>query len=264
LPQSTSQPDFNHAAPKGPSQLELQRFFAAVSANEVKGVLSFVMAYPKEAGSTKSNEGLTALMFAAREGMKETAWILIHAKGDLEIGNQNDSTALMFAAHAGKASIVAMLLEAGAEVNHVNKNGHTPLMSAASQGFKNTVEQLLKFNADVTPKDGDGNSALDYAHENGFTEIEDMIRTAVATQTAAREKAAADAKAQAEAQNRPIVTDDNTEAIRDLANRMMKARLTAGVPDHKPDQDNGDKSLEEAHQVLKNIKEKMDKDGPMF
>ena len=266
MPPSTSQPDFKDAAAKGPSQLELQRFFAAVSANDVKGVLPFVMSYPKEACTTKSNEGLTALMFAAREGMKETAWILIHAKGDLELGNENDSTALMFASHAGKATIVAMLLEAGAEVNHVNKHGHTPLMSAAANGYKNTAEQLLKYNADVTPKDEDGNTAFDYAHENGFTEIENMIKTASETQNAAREKAAADAKAQAEAQNRPAITDDGREAMKDLEKRLMKAKLTypGATPSDEtaPPDDKG--AITVARETLKNIAKKMDKDGPMF
>jgi hypothetical protein len=265
LPAASSQPDFkNAAAPNGPSTLEIQRFFAAVSANDVKAVLPFVMTYPKEAGTLKSSEGLTALMFAAREGLKETAWLLIHAKCDLEIGNQNDSTALMFSAHSGKASICAMLLEAGAQVNHVNKNGHTPLMSAASQGFKNTVEQLLKYNADIAPSDEDGHTALDYAHENQFTEIEEMISTAAATPAAARAPEAAAAKAQAEAQNRPVISDDNGATLKDLEKRLIKAKLT--YPGAKEDTggDNGDKSVSEAREVLSNIQKKLDKDGPMF
>lgn len=262
---STNQGNFKDAASKGPSQLELQRFFAAVSANDVKAMLPFVMAYPKDAATTKSNEGLTALMFAAREGLKETAWILIHSGGDLEIGNQNDSTALMFAAHAGKASIAAMLLEAGANVNHVNSHGHTPLMSAASQGFKNTVEQLLKYNADVEHKDEDGNSALDYAHENGFTEIEAMIKTALSTKQAAREEEAAAAKAQAEEQNRPVITDDGGQAMKDLEKRLMKAKLTyPGLDPKDPEASADDKKADEARETLRNISKKLDKDGPMF
>ncbi len=268
MPAQTPQPDFKDAAAKGPSPLEMQRFFAAVSANDVKGVLPFVMTYPKEACSTKSNEGITALMFAAREGMKETAWILIHAKADLEIGNENDSTALMFAAHAGKATIVAMLLEAGANVNHVNHNGHTPLMSASANGYKNTAEQLLKYNADVTPTDSDGNDALAYAHENGFTEIETMIKTAMATQEASRARSAAEAKAQAEAQNRPVVTDDGGLAMKDLEKRMMKAKLTYPGVDAKDPRDAEAADAEDkgaaARETLRNIAKKMDKDGPMF
>jgi hypothetical protein len=268
VPPDSSQPDFKDASAKGPSTLDLQRFQTAVSANDVKGVLSFVMAWPKEASTSKSNEGMTALMFAAREGFKETAWLLIHAKCDLEIGNQNDSTALMFAAHAGKASIVAMLLEAGANVNHINKGGRTPLMSAASQGFKNTVQQLLKFNADITPTDEDGNSAQTYAHENEFFEIEDMIKVAGATQQATREKEAAAAKAKAEAENRPVITDDNGESLRDLEKRMMKAKLTyPGIKtDDGADSDEkrSEQSGNDARQVLKDIQKKMDKDGPMF
>ncbi len=283
MPPDSSQPDFKNAAGKGPSTLEIQRFFAAVSANDVKGVLPFVMTYPKEAGTIKSSENLTPLMFAAREGLKETAWLLIKAGVDLEVGNPNDSTALMFAAHAGKASIAALLLEAGANVNHVNKNGHTPLMSAASQGFKNTVEQLLKYNADTTPVDEDGHNAFDYAHENAFTEIENMISTAQAVQKAAQEKAAAATKQQAAAPvaekpqekppvappkpmavppSRPVV--DDSEALRDLEKRLIKAKLT--YPGAKEDNsgDTGDKSVEEAREVLSNIQKKMDKDGPMF
>jgi predicted transcriptional regulator len=260
-----AQPDFQDAASKGPPQIEIQRFFAAVSANDVRGVLNFVMAYPNEASTMKGSENMTALMFAAREGLKETAWILIHAKGDLEIGNDNDSTALMFAAHAGKATIVAMLLEAGADVNHVNKNGHTPLMSAAANGFKNTAEQLLKFNADVTPKDAKENDAFAYATENGFADIARMIEAAGATQQAVREKAAADAKAAAEAQNKPLITDDGGAAMKDLERRMIKAKLAypASSPD-KPDETKDDTAADEARDALKKISKKMDKDGPLF
>jgi ankyrin repeat protein len=211
---------FNEAA-AGPPQTEIVRFFNAVSNNDARGVLTFTMSWPKEACTMKGSEGITALMFAAREGLKETAWILIHSGGDLEVGNENSSTALMFAAHAGKASVVAMLLEAGADVNHVNKNGHTPLMSAAANGYKNTAEQLLRFNADVTPKDADGNTALDYARENGFTDIQKMIETAAATQAEARAKAAEEAKAAAKA----AIPDDPAEAMRQLGQRMIKAKL---------------------------------------
>lgn len=264
-PHTSPQQDFKDAAAKSASPQEIQRFFAAVSANDVKGVLSFVMAYPEEAATTKSSEGLTPLMFAAREGLKETAWLLIHANGDLEIGNDNDSTALMFAAHSGKASIVAMLLEAGADVNHVNKNGHTPLMSASANGFRNTAEQLLKYNADVSSKDADGNTALDFAHENGFIEIEKMIEAAAAVQADAREKAAAEAKALAAAQNRPVTSDDNAAALKDLEKRLMRAKLAyPGADAASVKDDNADKSADEARQVLKNIQQKMDRDGPMF
>lgn len=258
--------DFKDAAARDQFKLEVARFFSSVSANEVDGVLKFVMNHPTEAATMRSSDGITALMFAAREGYKETAWLLIHAApAELEVGNDNDSTALMFAAHAGKATIVALLLEAGANVNHVNKNGHTPLMSASANGFKNTVEQLLKFNADITPKDAEGNTALDYARENSFADIEKMIATAALTQQAVREKAAAEAKTRAEEENRPIISDDNGTTLKDLEKRMIKAKLAYPVTGKddadKPQDDTG---ADDARKVLKDITKKMDKDGPMF
>jgi uncharacterized protein len=261
MPAQSSTKDFKDAAARDQFKLEVARFFSSVSANEVDGVLKFVMNYPKEAAIMKSSDGLTALMFAAREGYKETAWLLIHAAPkELEVGNDNNSTALMFAAHAGKATIVALLLEAGADVNHVNKNGHTPLMSASANGFRNTVEQLLKFNADITPRDAEGNTALDYARENGFTDIEKMIATAAVTQAAVREKAAADARARAEEENRPVISDDNGASLKDLERRMMKANLAYPVkPQDDPDRAKDDASAEEARRVLKDLSKKMDR-----
>lgn len=208
------------------SAMEKARFFRAVSGNEAAIVLQFLMNRPKDACDWKSDDGLTALMLAARDGHKETAWLLIHGGANLEAGNENGSTALMFAAHGGKATVAVQLLEAGANVNHVNVQGHTALMSAAANGFRNTAEQLLKFNADVNAKDKDGNTALDFARENGFTEIVQMIEAAASQQAAAREKAAAEARAQAAAKNPFFTEDDNTAALRELEQKMRQAKLT--------------------------------------
>ncbi|MDE1153447.1 MAG: ankyrin repeat domain-containing protein [Micavibrio sp.] len=208
---------------------EAKQFFEAAQRNDMPTVLRFIMENP-DAPKWKSAEGMTGLMYAAREGAREAAWIIIKSGHPVDEVNPNGSTALMFAAFTGKAVIAELLLKAGADINHINTNGHTALMSAAAHDFKNTVTLLLRFGADVTPKDGDGLTALDYVRENGYTDILQPLVDAGIKQAEDKLSAAEAAKkaaAEAEVPGAMLkpTNDDNTERLRQLEKNLLKAKL---------------------------------------
>ena len=206
--------------------------FEAAARNDVATVLKLVVDNPDTACAWKSKESMSALMYAAREGAREAAWVLLKADTKhIDDKNPNGSTALMFAAFAGKAIVAEQIIKAGADINHINKNGHTALMSAAAHGFKNTVTLLLQYNADVTPKDGDGLTALDYARENGYVEIIELLKAAGEKQEADKIRTAQERAAAALAEDVPgtklrRTNDDNTEALRQLEKNLVRAKLT--------------------------------------
>lgn len=222
------------AAPAAPLVIppEGKLIFEAAARNDVAPLAKLVVDNPDTAAFWKSKEDMTALMYAAREGAREAAWVLLHAdKNNVDDRNPNGSTALMFAAFSGKAIVAELLIKAGADINHVNKNGHTALMSAAAHGFRNTVQLLLQYDADVRPKDGDGLAAIDYARENGYTEIVTMLETAAIKQEEDRKKTAEELAAAAAAAEVPGTklkpsNDDNTEALRKLEKNLVRAKLT--------------------------------------
>ncbi|QJR34530.1 ankyrin repeat domain-containing protein [Gemmatimonas groenlandica] len=69
--------------------------------------------------------------------------------GDL-IGNKGGLTALLFAVRDGSDECVARLLEAGAKLNHVSEGDHTsPLLMATINGRFDMAKMLLEKGADV-------------------------------------------------------------------------------------------------------------------
>jgi uncharacterized protein len=69
--------------------------------------------------------------------------------GDL-IGNKGGLTALLFAVRDGSDACVARLLEAGAKINHVSEGDHTsPLLMATINGRFDMAKMLLEKGADV-------------------------------------------------------------------------------------------------------------------
>jgi len=69
--------------------------------------------------------------------------------GDL-IGNKGGLTALLFAVRDGSDECVARLLEAGAKVNHVSEGDHSsPLLMATINGRFDMAKMLLEKGADV-------------------------------------------------------------------------------------------------------------------
>ncbi|HTK77485.1 MAG TPA: ankyrin repeat domain-containing protein, partial [Gemmataceae bacterium] len=84
-----------------------------------------------EAGLVGSGGGgLTALVFAAREGDLESATLLLDAKADINETTEYGWTALLTATNNRQYRLGKLLVERGADVNIANKGGWTPLYLA--------------------------------------------------------------------------------------------------------------------------------------
>jgi ankyrin repeat protein len=74
--------------------------------------------------------GLTALVFAAREGDQRSAGLLIDAGADVNQATEYGWTPLLTAANNRHYRLGTYLVERGADVNRANKGGWTPLYLA--------------------------------------------------------------------------------------------------------------------------------------
>jgi ankyrin repeat protein len=74
--------------------------------------------------------GLTALLFAARQGEMETAKALLDAKADINAVDSDGNNALVLAILNTHYDLTKMLIERGADPNITAKNGRTALYSA--------------------------------------------------------------------------------------------------------------------------------------
>ncbi len=91
-------------------------------------------ALPKMAAGTPAapiaRGGLTALLFAARQGEIESAKALLDAKADINAVDSDGNNALTLAILNTHYDLTAMLIDRGADPNIAAKNGRTALYSA--------------------------------------------------------------------------------------------------------------------------------------
>jgi ankyrin repeat protein len=77
-----------------------------------------------------SKGGLTALIFAARQGSIESARTLIEAGADINQGDADGNNPLLIAILNNHDELALILIEKGADVNAANKDGRSPLFAS--------------------------------------------------------------------------------------------------------------------------------------
>jgi ankyrin repeat protein len=77
-----------------------------------------------------SRGGLTALIFAARQGSIDSAKTLIDAGADINQGDADGNTPLLIAILNNHDELSLMLIDRGADVNAVNKDGRSAIFAA--------------------------------------------------------------------------------------------------------------------------------------
>jgi len=77
-----------------------------------------------------SRGGLTALVFAARQGSMEAAKALLDAGADINQGDADGNNPLLIAILNNHDELAMMLIDRGADVNAVNKDGRSPIFAA--------------------------------------------------------------------------------------------------------------------------------------
>jgi ankyrin repeat protein len=80
-----------------------------------------------------SRGGLTALVFAARQGSFEAAKSLVDAGADINQGDADGNNPLLIAVLNNHDDLAQFLIDKGADVNAANKDGRTSLFTAVDQ-----------------------------------------------------------------------------------------------------------------------------------
>ena len=205
--------------------------------------------------NAKTPWGLTALMYAARDGVRAAqnrpdreadggaamVRALLEAGADANAKDDGGFTALMFAARDGGPELIRALLEAGADPNAATTGyppGLTALMHAAMDNEDaEAVKLLAAAGADPNARDGEGLTALmwgagmkwSYSHRRG--EVLAALLEAGADRSLT-DKAGRDAlwHARNEAEKRCAQSRDEA-AARCLAERDRVIRLLEGGAD---------------------------------
>jgi ankyrin repeat protein len=103
--------------------------------------------------NVRSDDGSTALLWAAHWNDVATADLLIRAGADANAANDFRITPLSLACTNGSAALVQLLLKAGANPNTPIATGETPIMTCASGGSTEAVRALIARGADVNAKE---------------------------------------------------------------------------------------------------------------
>ncbi|KAL1988644.1 hypothetical protein VTN96DRAFT_8344 [Rasamsonia emersonii] len=105
--------------------------------------------------------GGTPCMRAAWNKWVEPLKVILSAKPDLEIQDDDGDTALTVAVRNGSSEeVVRLLLEAGANVNHQTNSKGFPLRDAVVSNKVKTVRTVLEYRPDLSLRDRNGATAL--------------------------------------------------------------------------------------------------------
>ena len=92
-----------------------------------------------------------------------------------------DVTLLHIASKNNSTEIIDLLVKCGADVNALDSEGFSPLHVAAIHGYIKVVKKLVDLKADGSQATAAGKEAADLAHLNEETEIEEYLRSKVAS-----------------------------------------------------------------------------------
>ena len=103
--------------------------------------------------NSRSDDGSTALLWAAHWNDLATADLLLRAGADANLANEFRMTPLSQACVNGSAPLVELLLKSGANPNTAIATGETPLMTCAKSGNVDAVRSLVAHDAAVNAKE---------------------------------------------------------------------------------------------------------------
>src|SRR5262249_41079717 len=107
---------------------------------------------------------------ASKQGSAQIVhMLLLLAKANPNVRDQNQQTPLMLASFGGHFEIVTALLKAGADPNAADQLSKTSLMYASMNGHDEIVQALIQAKAAVSAKDQSGFTALKYSESHPST-----------------------------------------------------------------------------------------------
>lgn len=138
----------------------------------------------------RSDDGYTALHFAAYFGRLEVARLLLERGADPNAvaSNQSRVTPLHSAVAGRHRDLAGLLLALGSSANAVQQGGWTPLHAAARNGDEATAGLLLLRGADASRPADDGRTPADLAAEAGDAALAEMLHEAIRDGSASQRK----------------------------------------------------------------------------
>jgi uncharacterized protein len=129
--------------------------------------LRVLLSHGANPNSREANGGQNALMWGISERHAAVTAELVRRGADVDARSNNGFTALMFAAQVGDADSARVLLGAGANPNDIMpKTGLTPLIISAATGRTEVAGLLLDKGADPAAVAADGFTALHHAAQH--------------------------------------------------------------------------------------------------
>jgi ankyrin repeat protein len=134
-------------------------------------VVSILLAHQAKV-NLQNKDQKSALMITAAEGHKQIAEQLVAKGADVNARDLEGRTALILGSmsHYAQEELVKLLLAKGADVNATDNEGNTSLMLAAKAGAFQVIGSLIAAGANVNAKNKEGWSALKFARESKDTE----------------------------------------------------------------------------------------------
>jgi len=138
----------------------------------------FIMEPHTALAQSRDEDGVTALMRAARDGEKDNVIALLEQGVDVNARDAFGWTALTYGAAKGDKGIVKALLEKGVDMNAGGEIDYSPLMAAAAYGRNSIIELLIEKGVDLNRKDKNGVSALDVANRAKQKKATEILKKA--------------------------------------------------------------------------------------
>ncbi len=121
--------------------------------------------------SAQDEDGMTALMWAARYGHLKVCKLLIESGARLKTQDTNGMTVLMWAARYGHLKVCKLLIKSGARLDTVAKGKLTAFLYAVSNGFYDIAKLLIESKANIHTRTKNGETALMCAARSGNYKI---------------------------------------------------------------------------------------------
>ncbi|XP_046543239.1 ankyrin repeat domain-containing protein 50-like [Haliotis rubra] len=122
--------------------------------------------------NSRGLHGRTAVMEAARRGLREMLHLLVNKGGDLSLIDDNGNNILHMACLGGNIEIVKHVLSQDVvDINSRGQYGRTAVMFAAEKGHCEVFDILVSGGGDVSLVDGSGNSILHVACIGGNVDM---------------------------------------------------------------------------------------------
>ena len=150
------------------------RLVDAAKNQDLQQVRALLIGHPDV--NVRSEDGSTALLWAAHWNDLRAAELLVRAGADANAANDFRMTPLSQACTNGSAEFVDLLLKAGANPGTSIETGETPLMTCARTGSADAVRMLLVHGADVNAKEPNQNqTALMWAAAEQHTKVVQVL-----------------------------------------------------------------------------------------